>query len=102
MWQESFPRACTPLLGPDATGVGWGFQYALTDETGKQDLSQLRSLQDWTLKYAIESVPGVSQVASVGGFVKQYQITIDPNRLACLQAFAHEGDGSGPQKQPRR
>ncbi|HUI68101.1 MAG TPA: CusA/CzcA family heavy metal efflux RND transporter [Nitrospirota bacterium] len=75
------PSGITPMLGPDATGVGWGFQYALTDETGMQDLSQLRSLQDWTLKYAIESVPGVSQVASIGGFVKQYQIIIDPNRL---------------------
>jgi Cu(I)/Ag(I) efflux system membrane protein CusA/SilA len=75
------PQGVTPMLGPDATGVGWGFQYALIDETGKLDLSQLRSLQDWTLKYAVESVPGVSQVASVGGFVKQYQITIDSNRL---------------------
>jgi Cu(I)/Ag(I) efflux system membrane protein CusA/SilA len=75
------PAGVTPVLGPDATGVGWGFQYAITDETGKHDLAQLRSLQDWTLKYAIESVPGVSQVASVGGFVKQYQITIDSNRL---------------------
>src|SRR5512135_2657995 len=75
------PQGVTPVLGPDATGVGWGFQYAITDETGAHDLSQLRSLQDWTLKYAIESVPGVSQVASVGGYVKQYQITVDPNRL---------------------
>ena len=75
------PQGVTPVLGPDATGVGWGFQYAITDETGKHDLAQLRSLQDWTLKYAVESVPGVSQVASVGGFVKQYQVTIDPNRL---------------------
>ncbi len=75
------PQGVTPVLGPDATGVGWGFQYAITDETGKHDLAQLRSIQDWTMKYAVESVPGVSQVASVGGFVKQYQITIDPNRL---------------------
>jgi Cu(I)/Ag(I) efflux system membrane protein CusA/SilA len=75
------PAGVTPVLGPDATGVGWGFQYAITDETGAHDLSQLRSLQDWTLKYAIESVPGISQVASVGGFVKQYQITVDANRL---------------------
>ena len=75
------PAGVTPLLGPDATGVGWGFQYALVDETGKHDLAQLRSLQDWTLKYALESVPGVSEVASVGGFVKQYQVTVDPNRL---------------------
>ena len=75
------PAGVSPLLGPDATGVGWGFQYALVDKTGKHDLAQLRSLQDWTLKYAFESVPGVSEVASVGGFVKQYQITINPNSL---------------------
>ncbi|HET6363740.1 MAG TPA: efflux RND transporter permease subunit, partial [Nitrospirota bacterium] len=74
------PGGVTPVLGPDATGVGWGFQYALVDETGKHDLAQLRSLQDWTLKYTLSSVPGVSEVASVGGFVKQYQITVDPNR----------------------
>ena len=79
--QGKLPAGVAPLLGPDATGVGWGFQYALVDESGKQDLAQLRSLQDWTLKYAFESVPGVSEVASVGGFVKQYQITVDPNRL---------------------
>lgn len=75
------PAGVTPVLGPDATGVGWGFQYALVDESGKNDLAQLRALQDWNIKYAIESVPGVSQVASVGGFVKQYQIILDPNRL---------------------
>ncbi len=75
------PEGVTPVLGPDATGVGWGFQYALVDDTGKHDLAQLRSLQDWNLKYAIASVPGVSEVASIGGFVKQYQITIDPNRM---------------------
>jgi Cu(I)/Ag(I) efflux system membrane protein CusA/SilA len=75
------PAGVTPLLGPDATGVGWGFEYALVDESGRHDLSQLRSFQDWNLKYALESVPGVSEVASVGGFVKQYQITLDPNRL---------------------
>src|SRR5512135_3309979 len=79
--QGKLPAGVIPQLGPDATGVGWGFQYALEDESGTHDLSQLRSLQDWTLKYAIESVPGVSEVASVGVFVKQYQITIDPNRL---------------------
>ncbi len=79
--QGKLPAGVTPLLGPDATGVGWGFEYAVVDETGKHDLSQLRSLQDWTLKYAFESVPGVAEVASVGGFVKQYQITVDPNRL---------------------
>ncbi|MBI4686534.1 MAG: efflux RND transporter permease subunit [Nitrospirae bacterium] len=76
------PPDVNPVLGPDATSVGWGFSYAVVDETGGHDLSQLRSLQDWNIKLALESVPGVSQVASVGGFVKQYQITIDPNRLA--------------------
>ncbi len=83
--QGKLPAGVTPQLGPDATGVGWGFQYALEDESGKHDLSQLRSLQDWTLKYAIESVPGVSEVASIGGFVKQYQIAVDPNRLAAYK-----------------
>ncbi|MDH4027558.1 MAG: CusA/CzcA family heavy metal efflux RND transporter, partial [Nitrospirota bacterium] len=68
----------------DATSVGWGFSYALVDDTGRHDLSQLRSMQDWNIKLALESVPGVSQVASIGGFVKQYQVNIDPNRLSAL------------------
>jgi len=75
------PADVNPTLGPDATGVGWGFSYAVVDETGRYDLSELRSVQDYNIKLALESVPGVSQVASIGGFVKQYQITIDPNRL---------------------
>ncbi len=79
--KNKLPQGINPVLGPDATSLGWGFSYALVDETGKHDLAQLRSLQDWNLKLAIESVPGISQVASVGGFVKQYQITLDPNRL---------------------
>ena len=70
-----------PVIGPDATGVGWVFQYALVDESGKNNLAQLRSLQDWNLRYALESVEGVAEVASVGGFVKQYQIDLDPNKL---------------------
>jgi len=73
------PRGVTPSLGPDATGVGWAFMYALRSD--KRSLADLRSLQDWYLKYELTSVPGVSEVASVGGFVKQYQITVDPNRL---------------------
>ena len=73
------PPAVTPTLGPDATGVGWAFMYVLTSE--KHDLGQLRSIQDWYLKYELTSVPGVAEVASVGGFVRQYQITVDPNRL---------------------
>ena len=75
------PKNVTPTLGPDATGVGWVFQYALVDKTGQLDLQELRSLQDWNLRYAIESVPGVAEVASIGGFVKEYQVQIDPLRL---------------------
>ncbi len=75
------PEGVTPTLGPDATGVGWVYEYALVDKTGKHDLSELRSFQDWYLRYWLESVPGVAEVASVGGFVKQYQIRLDPNKL---------------------
>ncbi len=80
--RSKLPADVNPVLGPDATSLGWGFSYALVDETGNHDPSQLRSLQDWNIKLAIESVPGVSQVASIGGFVKQYQVHIDPNRLS--------------------
>ena len=73
------PAGVTPTLGPDATGVGWAFMYALMSD--RHDLGELRSIQDWFLKYALTSVPGVAEVASVGGFVRQYQITVDPNRL---------------------
>ncbi|MEE8311553.1 MAG: CusA/CzcA family heavy metal efflux RND transporter [Candidatus Binatia bacterium] len=79
--QAALPPEVTPVLGPDATGVGWVFQYALVDDTGNLDLQELRSLQDWNLRYALESVPGVAEVASVGGFVKEYQILLDPDRL---------------------
>ncbi len=79
--QGDLPSNVTPQIGPDATGVGWVYQYALTDKSGKYDLSQLRSLQDWFLKFELATVDGVSEVASVGGFVKEYQILIDPNRL---------------------
>ena len=82
--KNKLPADVNPTLGPDATSLGWGFSYALVDETGKHDLAQLRSLQDYNLKLAIESVPGVSQVASLGGFVKQYQITVDPVRLSAF------------------
>lgn len=75
------PEGVTPTLGPDATGVGWVYQYALVDESGQQSLADLRSVQDWSLRYWLQSVPGVAEVASVGGFVKQYQVNIDPNRL---------------------
>jgi Cu(I)/Ag(I) efflux system membrane protein CusA/SilA len=80
--KNKIPADVNPVLGPDATSLGWGFSYALVDETGGHDLSELRSIQDYNVKLALESVPGVSQVASIGGFVKQYQVTVDPNRLA--------------------
>ena len=75
------PEGVTPLLGPDATGVGWVFEYALIDTTGRNDLAQIRSFQDWYLRYWLQSVDGVAEVASVGGFVKQYQVDLDPRRL---------------------
>ena len=65
------PSGVTPTLGPDATGVGWVYQYALVDESGTHDLAQLRSLQDWYLRYQLESVPGVAEVSAIGGFVKK-------------------------------
>lgn len=76
------PDGVTPALGPDATGVGWVFQYALVDRSGNLSLADLRSLQDFNLRYALESVEGVAEVASVGGYQKEYQISVDPNRLA--------------------
>jgi Cu(I)/Ag(I) efflux system membrane protein CusA/SilA len=75
------PQGVTPTLGPDATGVGWIYEYALIDKTGKHDLAQLRSLQDWYLRYPLQTVKGVAEVASIGGFVKQYQVEVDPNAL---------------------
>src|SRR6185295_6531078 len=71
-----------PGLGPDATGVGWAYEYALVDRSGRHDLAELRSFNDWYLRYWLESVPGVAEVATVGGFVRQYQVTLDPARLA--------------------
>ena len=79
------PSGVRTELGPDATGVGWVFQYALVDGTGQHTLAELRSYQDWFLRYALQSVPGVAEVAGIGGATKQYQITVDPNRLATYQ-----------------
>ena len=79
------PQGVTPTLGPDATGVGWIYEYALVDKSGKHDLAQLRSIQDWYLRYPLQTVPGVSEVASVGGYVKQYQVEVDPNVLQAYQ-----------------
>jgi Cu(I)/Ag(I) efflux system membrane protein CusA/SilA len=75
------PRGVTPSLGPDATGVGWVYEYALVDRSGRHNLAQLRSIQDWYLRYPLQTVPGVAEVASIGGYVKQYQIEVDPNAL---------------------
>jgi Cu(I)/Ag(I) efflux system membrane protein CusA/SilA len=75
------PEGVSPKLGPDATGVGWAFQYALVDKTGQNNLQQMRSFNDWYLRYWLSSVPGVAEVATIGGFVKQYQVNVDPNRL---------------------
>ena len=75
------PEGVKTELGPDATGLGWVFQYALVDSSGRYSLEQMRSLQDWYLRYYLKSVPGVAEVAPVGGFVKQYQVNVDPNRL---------------------
>jgi Cu(I)/Ag(I) efflux system membrane protein CusA/SilA len=79
--RDRLPRGVNPILGPDATGVGWVFEYAVVDASGKHDLAELRSLQDWNLRYALGSVPGVAEVASVGGFVKQFQVNVDPTKL---------------------
>ena len=76
------PEGTNPVIGPDATGVGWVFEYALVDETGQHNLAELRGFQDWHLRYWLASVPGVAEVASIGGFVKQYQVNVDPNKLA--------------------
>src|SRR6056300_1748505 len=75
------PPTANPQLGPDATGVGWVYLYALVDRTGQHDLSQLRSLQDWFLKYELQTVPGVSEVSALGGMVKQYQVKVNPDKL---------------------
>ncbi|MFY9334324.1 MAG: CusA/CzcA family heavy metal efflux RND transporter [Porticoccaceae bacterium] len=80
----SLPDSAKPQLGPDATGVGWVYLYALVDRSGKHDISQLRSMQDWFLKYELQTVPGVSEVASMGGMVKQYQVTVNPEKLRAL------------------
>ncbi len=84
------PEGVVPKLGPDATGVGWVFQYALVDTTGRHDLGELRAFQDWTLRYWLQSVDGVSEVASVGGFVRQYEIAVDPARLFSYGVSLHD------------
>ncbi|MEH6791340.1 efflux RND transporter permease subunit [Parasphingorhabdus sp.] len=82
--QADLPTGVVPTLGPDATGVGWIYEYALVDRTGRNDLSQLRSLQDWFLRYELQTIPGVAEVASIGGMIKQYQVVLDPDRMVSL------------------
>jgi Cu(I)/Ag(I) efflux system membrane protein CusA/SilA len=82
--QDDLPEGVTVALGPDATGVGWIYEYALVDRTGGHDLAGLRSLQDWFLRYELKTIPGIAEVASVGGMVKQYQVVLDPYRMASL------------------
>ena len=87
--QTQLPATAKPALGPDATGVGWIFQYALIDKTGKHDLAQLRALQDWFLRFELAPLPNVAEVAAIGGMVKQYQVILDPIRLASFN-LSHE------------
>lgn len=84
------PQGVTPTLGPDATGVGWAFEYALVDKSGKNNLAQLRSFNDWYMRYWLSSVPGVAEVAPVGGMVKQYQVNVDPNKLLAYNIPLHK------------
>ncbi|MGH6785839.1 MAG: efflux RND transporter permease subunit [Novosphingobium sp.] len=86
--QGKLPAGATASLGPDATGVGWIYEYALVDKTGQHDLAQLRSIQDWFLRYELKSVPGVAEVASIGGMVQQYQVVVDPQKLASFGVTA--------------
>src|SRR5919109_133349 len=79
------PEGTNATIGPDATGVGWVFEYAVVDESGQHNLADLRGVQDWFLRYALASVEGVAEVASIGGFVKQYQVNLDPNKLAAYE-----------------
>ena len=88
--QGRLPAGATASLGPDATGVGWIYEYALVDKTGRHDLAQLRSIQDWFLRYELKSVPGVAEVASIGGMVKQYQVVVDPQKLASYGVTASD------------
>ena len=82
--RQRLPAGVAPALGPDATGVGWVYEYALVDRAGNHDLAQLRSIQDWFLRYALQAVPGVAEVATVGGMMRQYQVVVDPDRLSAF------------------
>ncbi len=88
--RSKLPSDTAPVLGPDATGIGWVYEYALADKTGTHDLAELRTIQDFTLRYALESVPGVAQVATVGGYERQYQVTIDPDKLRAYGLYVQD------------
>ena len=88
--QGRLPAGATASLGPDATGVGWIYEYALVDKSGRHDLAQLRSIQDWFLRYELKAVPGVAEVATIGGMVKQYQVVVDPQKLASYGVTASD------------
>lgn len=88
--QGRLPQGATASIGPDATGVGWVYEYALVDRSGRHDLAQLRSIQDWFLRFELKSVPGVAEVASIGGMVRQYQVVVDPQRLASFGVTARD------------
>jgi Cu(I)/Ag(I) efflux system membrane protein CusA/SilA len=92
--QDRLPEGVTTTLGPDATGVGWIYQYALVDRSGKHDLSQLRSIQDWFLKYELKSLPNVAEVATLGGMVKQYQVVLDPQKMVAYGVTQREIEGA--------
>ena len=96
------PDGVRTEIGPDATGVGWVYQYALVDRTGKHDLAQLRSFQDWYLRYWLQSVPGVAEVASIGGFQKQYHVQVDPSRLLAYRIPRRSGAGRGARRERGR
>ncbi len=88
--QGRLPQGATAAIGPDATGVGWVYEYALVDRSGRHDLAELRSIQDWFLRFELKSVPGVAEVASIGGMVRQYQVVVDPQRLASYGVTARD------------
>ncbi|MBU7575901.1 MAG: efflux RND transporter permease subunit, partial [Hydrogenophaga sp.] len=99
--QARLPRGASSSMGPDATGVGWIYQYALVDRTGQQDVAQLRALQDWFVRFELKTVPDVAEVASVGGMVKQHQIVLDPDKMAAYrvtQAMVAEAVARGNQE----
>ena len=100
--RQAMPEGVTPAMAPDGASAGWVFQYALVDESGRHSLDELRTLQDWTLRFALKSVRGVAEVASIGGFVKQYQVQLDPNRLVAYNLSTKTHCRRHPRQQRRR